>query len=510
MCCKLPRQIVNSTIIDNPAHDVLRGYARHDEKRTVYGSASFITQVRNRSAKFTYIVEDGVELGVRQNGIALEEAQSVAEKVMLSLQNREIIRLDRQLGITLPWSFHCRLYIPREYARIPFMWHNTLFPTVDKDADPDFVSIYVPDWPEKMIFVHPEEGITYILGTDYFGECKKSFLRMGMYRAKKMGGLGLHSGSKVIRIVDKLGEVRNIGFLMFGLSGTGKTTLTIHDHHLTGAEGVVIRQDDVVILDNKGASFGTENGFFIKTEGLDDSQKVLFNAAIKESAIFENVMVHTNGDIDFKNNELTSNGRGIVLRSDVEPNDSSIDLDIADKIIFITRRKDIVPIAAKLNAVQAAAFFMLGESIETSAGDPSKAGLSKREVGTNPFIIGPEAEEGNRFYEILQNNPHIECFLINTGSVGMKGDFPGEKITIEITTNLMKLIAKDQIGWRYDKDWGYQVINEASGIDIDKYNPANYYSKEEYSERVVVLKEERVAWLNQFPGLNKDICSAIS
>ena len=50
---------------------------------------------------------------------------------------------------------------------------------------------------------------------------------------------------------------------------------------------------------------------------------------------------------------------------------------------------------------------MLGESIETSAGDPTKAGQSKRCVGTNPFIMGPEIEEGLRLKEILQNNPDM-------------------------------------------------------------------------------------------------------
>ena len=45
---------------------------------------------------------------------------------------------------------------------------------------------------------------------------------------------------------------------------------------------------------------------------------------------------------------------------------------------------------------------MLGESVETSAGDPSEAGKSKRVVGTNPFIVGSEVDEGNIFLNILK------------------------------------------------------------------------------------------------------------
>ena len=52
---------------------------------------------------------------------------------------------------------------------------------------------------------------------------------------------------------------------MFGLSGTGKTTLTIHDHELTGEEKSIVRQDDVIFMDENGYCVGTETGFFIKT-----------------------------------------------------------------------------------------------------------------------------------------------------------------------------------------------------------------------------------------------------
>ena len=64
-------------------------------------------------------------------------------------------------------------------------------------------------------------------------------------------------------------------------------------------------------------------------------------------------------------------------------------------IFFITRRETIVPPLAKLNTEQAAAFFMLGESILTSAADPTKAGQSVRSVGTNPFIVGSQGDEGS-------------------------------------------------------------------------------------------------------------------
>ena len=185
-------------------------------------------------------------------------------------------------------------------------------------------------------------------------------------------------------------------------------------------------------------------------------------------------------------------------RSEVEGTDEIIDLPKAHRVIFITRRNDIVPPVAKLDPVQAAAYFMLGESIETSAGDPTKAGQSKREVGTNPFLIGPEAEEGNRFLEILQANPDMECYLVNTGSVGAKDGSSGEKITIPVTTAIMKGLAKGAsvgAGPRLGLPGG----DRGAGVDMSKYVPRQYY--EPPNMRLWwKTRQERRQWLAQFPG----------
>ncbi len=502
------RPVYAAKIYDNPSVGQLREMASKDEKTTCYGSASYITKVRSRSAKNTYIVDNGC-LGVDQKGISRADADEIAKKVHEYLKNAEVIKVDRQLGQHANFKLNCRLYVTKDYARLPFMWSNLLFKPDAKVDEPDLTSIYVPEWPERIIFVYPDSGLTYILGTDYFGETKKSFLRMALYVWKKRGGLGFHSGSKVLRVRTAKGTLEDIGFIIFGLSGTGKTSLTIHDHGLQGEERVIIRQDDMVMMDRTGRCYGTENGFYIKTEGLDESQKVLYEAATSPNATLENVKVLEDGTIHFDNFELTTNGRGVILRREVTGTDDSVDLDKAHRVLFITRRDDIIPPVAKLNAEQAVAYFMLGESIETSAGDPTKAGQSKREVGTNPFIIGKEVEEGHRLLEILKMHPDIECYLLNTGSVGKGGNKPGKKISIKVSTSIMKHLAKGTIKWTADPDWGYLVPSEIPGIDMSEYNPVNYFSKEDYQERISKLRRERINWLSKYPGLKEEIIRTI-
>lgn len=496
-------------IICNPSHQDLKSLAQEGCLETVYHSDSFISDVRSRSAGKTYIVDEEIKIGVDQQGIAVQEAIKIANQVHDYLKEQEVIQLDRQMGLHPDFSLHCRMYITSKFARIPLKWDLMLFPPRDPNAEPDLLSIYVPEWPERLIFCHPLLGVTYILGTDYFGEAKKSFLRMAMYRAKQAGGLGFHAGSKVLRVENGTKELKDIGFLLFGLSGTGKTTLTMHDHNLQEPEKAIIRQDDVVMMKPDGYCYGTENGFYIKTEGLDESQRVLYHAAECPEAVFENVKVNGDGAIDFNNVDLTSNGRGVIRREDVHGVDDQIDLEKAHKLVFITRHDKIVPPVAKLDPAQAVAFFMLGESIETSAGDPTKAGQSKREVGTNPFIVGPEGEEGNRLLEILKANPDIECYLLNTGNVGLGGRRPGVKITIEASTTILKHIAKGDIQWRKDPHWGYLVPEAIPEMDAALYEPEVYYDRGEYDALVERLRKERKEWLAKYPELKAEIFRAI-
>src|SRR5512134_375674 len=476
-----PRTIRAKRILKDLTREELRELARTDERTSEYGSPVYSTRVKNRSAKNTYVVANGVPIGIMQQPIERGRAEETIRQVQDALAGMELIQVDRRMGMNPEVPIHCRLFVPREYARIAYMWHSMLFPS-DSAKEPDFVSVYVPDWEERLIFLDVDQGYTYILGSDYPGEAKKSMLRQAMYWIKRRGGLGLHAGSKVLRVIGPDGELRDVGFLLFGLSGTGKTTLTLHDHGLMEPERAIIKQDDVVLMTRQGRAFGTEDGFYIKTEGLEPSQTVLWGAATHPTAAYENIAVAENGKVDFLDTSITSNGRGVVLRKFIRGTGEGIDLEKANKIVFITRRNDVVPVCARLTPEQAAAYFMLGESIETSAGDPTKAGQAKREVGTNPFIVGPEADEGNRLLAILRANPDMEAYILNTGSIGANDGSPGEKVTIRVSTEIMKQIAKEGIEWEKDPDWGYEVPRRVPGLDLAKYSPVPYYAPERYRE----------------------------
>lgn len=491
-------------MLNNPSREELRELARGDERTTEFGAPAYVTRVRSRSAEKT---RNTVDRQVTEGD--LETIRQVRE----FLKDKDLVRVDRTMCAGAAGDvYSCRLYVTRPFARLALMFHASLYPPrEDKSGPADFLTIDVPDWPgERAILLDPEEGITYILNSDYYGEVKKSVLRMTMYRAKKEGNLGLHAGSKEVRARSvRDGKVRQRGMLFFGLSGTGKTSLTCHDFGLRGDEGVIIRQDDVVLLRPDGYARGTEGGgFYIKTEKLSPlDQEALYDACTSRRAILENVWVEENGRVDFDNTSLTANGRAVVAIDEVKNTDPAhIDLEHADLVFFVTRNP-LVPAVARLTPQQAAVAFMLGESIKTSAADPNARGEPVREVGTNPFICGPPGEEGNIFYSIVAQNPGTQSFILNTGKVGQGAQ--AAKVTLLDTVAILRAISRDAVEWTLDPVIGLEVPKAVEGVDPRKFRVEAFYTAGDLEERLRTLRRERCAWLERFPTFDPKLKQAL-
>ncbi len=471
----------NARIIFDPKR--IESLAKKHGIKTEFGNLSYVGKVRSRSARFTKNTID--------DELTVDDFKTL-EKVEEYLKNKELVCVERVIGQDPRGSFNCRTLITKPYAYVAYAWGKLLSPQ-KKRVKPDFITISVPEWGEVKILVDPGAGVTFALGSDYIGEIKKSFLRMWMWKIKQRNGLGLHAGSKIVRVNGK-----EVGQLYLGLSATGKTTLTCRSNGESE-----LCQDDVGGLMEDGSFIGSEGkGLYIKTDGLNpEDQPELYRAVRSKNAILENVWVN-DGKVDFYNDELTKNGRAVIERRDLINASKNIDLKKVHQIFLLTRNP-IAPAVAKLSPEQAAAFFMLGESIETSAGDPSKAGQYIRVVGTNPFIVGSKGEEGNRFFKILRKNPGIECYILNTGEVGTGT----EKMDIRLqdTLHILEEISKNKIKWKKDDYWGYEIPESIDGIDDKKLDPSLIYEKEEYEKLVNELRKERIEWLSRFKDLNSEI-----
>ncbi len=531
------KKLYTSRNVSHPSPKQLEEMAIEHGTRTKFGNYSFVSTVKNRSADLTVVIGGSKvmsrRLNERQKRI-LRNLPKTLQDVHEYIRKAPIVCVERTMGENEAFTPTCRLFVStqrREMVRLAYMVSQTL-PEYKGSRKPLLQLLHIPEWQEKdrQILVFPELGVTYVLGTDYYGEDKKGFLRMAMWEAKQRGMLGLHAGAKIVRARDKRsGRIKRYSMVIFGLTATGKTTHTCHDHGLDlPGEGIEIVQDDVVFLRGDGSALGPERGFYLKTEGVDPRiLPLIYKAVTKPEALFENVLVDYRGNVSFGDQTLTGNGRGIMQRSDFGklcsksmnlPPLSQLDGMI---ILFVTRRYTVVPPVSKLNAEQAAAAFMLGESIETSGSDPSRAGESVRVVGMNPFIVGDPADEGNIFYDFARKHgDKLQFYLLNTGGVGEIAErtAEGERVVLQRyedigireSAAIIRAIARGEIEWEREPYFGTLVPKQVPGMDISRYDLNRFYTEDQAERYVRELVEERVRWLSSFKGLNPAIVQAVS
>jgi phosphoenolpyruvate carboxykinase (ATP) len=319
------------------------------------------------------------------------------------------------------------------------------------------------------------------------------------------GGLALHAGLKVIPTDDG-----DRVFMIIGLSGTGKTTTTF-----TTQNGSRPIQDDFVGLMPGGHAYGTENGCFAKTFGLDPTfEPSIHGAVVKPSAYLENVYQDEQGRVDFFNEHYTKNGRAVFEMNDLLAFEDARNVGPVDYLLILNRNENIIPAVAKLSQEQGAAYFMLGETTGTSAGGVAEEGKFLRVPGTNPFFPLPHGLQGNRLLELLATHP-IQTYLLNTGRVGgPDGDDRSKKVKIPHTSACVKGIAEGTIAFETDPDFGYEVASAVPGFDDPELlQPRRLYERQgradTYASIVDTLKTDRVAHLQQFTQLSEEIIKAV-
>ncbi len=527
-------QLRDQDNVARPDGEQLRRMAEPHGVRTEFGSVNFSSSVRNRSKDRTVILgPPGImeeNLNPDQERI-IRELPNTLKQVHSYIQQCPLVCTARSMGKNDEFAPYCTMYVSthrKDCIRLSYMWYQTMYdPRLARG--PEMNLVFIPEWQEKdrQALVFPEIGMTYVLGTDYFGEAKKGFLRMGMWFAKVRGMLGLHAGAKLIVTRNPEGKFKRYGMLLLGLTATGKTTHAGHTHYLEGeGEQVHLVQDDVVFLKPDGSALGSENALFIKTDSLEEgNQPVLYEAAKSPGTIFENVMVDYLGRMYMSDQVLTGNGRAVIQRADLgDLASESINLPPAEEldaliVAFITRRNTILPPVARLTPAEAAATFMLGESVHTTGSDPTRAGESIREVGTNPFIVGDEAAEGNRFYEFISNHPEkIHCYQLNTGGVGeiMEQNDRGERVTVQEVDRveipeiaaIIRGVVREEIQWREEPHWGTQVPVACEGLDLERFELRKFYTQAQIDGYVKELRRERIEHLNSFNDLHPDIVNA--
>src|SRR4051794_5285896 len=498
-------------VTENPDPEQLKELAAQmpNARPTRYGNVNVNAEVVSRSKKSTFIVTD--EPDGQNQAITRDEGERWAERQDEYIAQQEMVVVDGYIGNDPEFRTPARLYIEAANANIAGMQQQLYFsPEPDEELEPELTVIYTPNlkaegYPDdRLIAVDLEQGVTRVFNSDYFGESKKGVLRMWNKLVYDRGGIPLHAGCKVIPT-----ESGDRVALIVGLSGTGKTTTTF-----TRQNDSLPVQDDFVAWMPDGAVYATEHGCFAKTFGLNpEDEPTIHGAVTQPESYLENVSQHGD-EVDFYDTNYTSNGRATFPFSVIE-HASADEIDEAHFLLILNKNENIVPAVAKLEGPQAAAFFMLGETTGTSAGGADEAGKFLRVPGTNPFFPLPHDLQGNRFLELLAENP-LEVYVMNTGrGGGPEDDERSRKGRIKHSSAIVKGIAEGTIEWERDPDFGYFVASSVPGLDDrDVLQPRLLYSEQgrgdEYRALVERFKAERAEFLSGFPSLSDEIVSAVS
>jgi phosphoenolpyruvate carboxykinase (ATP) len=477
----------------NPSRQILEDLSQHQMIPNNTNNPLFHSGISERSSGFSQIYKEGDE-----------ENLAFILKAFEMVNPEDYILMRLQIGQSDEIKLNASFAVNKNNANIALMLQHNFFERSDKNDDVDIITLYVPDFPERRVIIDPTNRMTFVLGIDYYGEGKMSILRMAMEIMRRdKAGLGVHAGSKIVRLKQN-DEVKEYGLLVFGLSGTGKTTLICHDHGLVNGESVLILQDDINLITSDGRSFGTEKGFYVKCDSFPE-HKLLTKATLQPGNILENVYVDSEGNIDWKNFSVSANTRAVIHRNTVDGTADTIDLPSLDVILYNTRRPDLPPIGRLVSAAQSAAYYGLGESIITSAESAIHAGQSKRVVGFDPFVIGEHGLNINRVKKLSEINKNLQVFVVNTGYVGDESN----DIGVEDTSNFIIAALRGQIEWEFDEDLGYELPKTINGEKVDKFDPRVYYGSEDFKQRMVKLREERKEHMRKFLTVDEDIIDSL-
>jgi len=375
-----------------------------------------------RSPKDKYIVQENsvlnkIDWGNVNQPISKEVFNRLYHKVLHYLKQK------KELYVFKGFAGADKLYQLPIQVITEYAWHNLfahqLFirPTEEelKNHQSQFTVIFAPDFKadpaidgvrsETFIIISFEERVVLIGGTEYAGEMKKSIFTIMNYLLPEQNIFSMHCSANV-------GDDGDVA-LFFGLSGTGKTTLsTDKNRRLIG--------DDEHGWSNHGV-FNIEGGCYAKCIHLSQEKEPQIYDAIKFGTVLENVVVNEDTRIpDFDNSRLTENTRAAYP---IEAVDNIVQPSVAghpSTIIFLTADAfGVLPPISKLTKEQAMYHFLSGYTSKLAG---TERGVTEPEATFStcygaPFLPLP----AKCFAEMLGkkiDEHNVQVFLVNTGWTG--------------------------------------------------------------------------------------------
>lgn len=446
-----------------------------------------------RAAKDKFIVSENetkekIWWGTYNRPLESERFDNLYTRVQAFMQGEELFVQDCYVGADSEYAMPIRIITMAAWQS--HFARNMFIPIENREQlkkhIPEFTLIAAPSFKcdpridgtrtETAIIINFEKKVALVLGTHYGGEIKKSIFTIMNYLKPLQGVMSMHCSANV----GKLGDVA----LFFGLSGTGKTTLSADPNRK------LIGDDEHGWSDN--GVFNYEGGCYAKVIRLSqENEPEIYECTRKFGTILENVVFDfPSRNIDLDDDKFTENTRA-SYPLDFIPNalESKMANTHPKNVIFLTcDATGVLPPVAKLNLNQAEYHFISGYT--------SKIAGTEIGLGTEPEITfsacfgAPFMVHHPYYYANLLRSKMEKygatCWLVNTGWVGGKFGV-GKRISIRHTRNILNSILDgllDNVEFRTDKIFGFQIPVKCPNVPDEVLVPENSWSdKNEYWEK---------------------------
>jgi len=469
---------------------------RGEGELTAHGALLVDTgKFTGRSVKDKFIVRDAgteetINWGRINQPMSEEHWANLKADFMAELAKKDELYVADLFGGSQP-EYRVNVRVINQMA-----WHNLFIrtllvrPTADELPGfvPEYTIINLPSFKadparhgcrsDTVIAVNFTDKLILIGNTEYSGEMKKGVFGLLNYLLPAQGVMPMHCSANI--------GADGKSAIFFGLSGTGKTTLS------ADASRTLIGDDEHGWSDQ--AVFNFEGGCYAKMINLSaEGEPEIYATTRMFGTILENVaMDETTRELDFTDAGKTENTRG-AYPIEFIPNHSEANLGPApSNVIMLTADAfGVLPPIARLTADQAMYYFLSGYTAKVAG---TEIGVTEPEATFSTcfgaaFMPRHPSVYGNLLKERIAKGG-AQCWLVNTGWTGGKYG-TGNRMPIKATRALLNAAldgSLNQATFRKDPNFGFEVPVEVPGVDTAILDPRSTWAdKDEYDRTAAKL-----------------------